>query len=102
MIPQRLTNPTVGLSPTMPLACAGTTIEPSVSVPRATAPRLAEVAAPEPELDPPGLRSSAYGFLQRPPRALQPLVDRGERKFAHSLMLVLASGTAPARRRRST
>ncbi len=58
MIPARLTRPSVGLMPTMPLAFEGQTIEPSVSVPMATAQRLAATAAPEPELEPQGLRSS--------------------------------------------
>jgi hypothetical protein len=75
MIPERLTNPTVGLIPTMPFADEGQTIEPSVSVPIAAAQRFAAMAAPEPELDPHGLRSRAYGFLVWPPRALQPLVE---------------------------
>ena len=38
---------------------AGETIEPSVSVPIATAQRLADTAAAEPELEPDGLRSMA-------------------------------------------
>src|SRR6185503_5730932 len=70
MMPDRLTSPTVGLSPTMPHKVDGDTIDPSVSVPTDTAQRLAEVAAPEPELDPEGLRSSEYGFRVRPPRPL--------------------------------
>ena len=59
MIPARLTRPSVGLIPTMPLICDGQMIEPSVSVPMAAAQRLAATAAPEPELEPHGLRSSA-------------------------------------------
>ena len=58
-MPARLTRPTVGLMPTMPFAVDGQTMEPSVSVPMAAAARLAETAAPEPELEPHGLRSSA-------------------------------------------
>ena len=57
MIPARLTSPTVGLMPTMPLADDGQTMEPSVSVPMAAAARLADTAVPEPELDPHGFRS---------------------------------------------
>jgi len=38
----------------------------------------------------------------RPPRALQPLVERGERMLAHSDRLVLPSTTAPASRSRAT
>ena len=59
MMPARLTSPTVGLIPTMPLFVDGQTIEPSVSVPTASGARLAETATPEPELEPHGLRSSA-------------------------------------------
>src|SRR2546425_3101216 len=97
-IPDRLTRPTVGLIPTIPFAVAGQTIEPSVSVPIATAERFAATATPEPELDPHGLRFSAYGFRTRPPRPLQPLVEWVERKFAHSLRFVLPRMTAPASR----
>src|SRR5512139_2757570 len=84
-MPDRLTSPIVGLSPTMPQQEAGETIEPSVSVPIAAAARLAATAAAEPELDPDGFRSRAYGFFVWPPRPLQPLVERVERKLAHSL-----------------
>jgi hypothetical protein len=59
MMPVRLTKPTVGFSPTTPLAEAGERIDPSVSVPTAAAHKLAATAAPEPELDPDGFRSSA-------------------------------------------
>src|SRR4051812_29984503 len=59
IIPERLAKPSVGLIPTKPLALDGQTTEPSVSVPIATAHRLADVPAPEPELDPQGLRSNA-------------------------------------------
>ena len=48
MMPVRLTSPTVGLIPTMPLLLEGLTIEPSVSVPMATAQRLAAGATPDP------------------------------------------------------
>jgi hypothetical protein len=58
MIPERLTSPTVGLIPTSPFAAEGQTIDPSVSVPTPIAARLAEMAAPVPELDPHGFRSS--------------------------------------------
>ena len=51
-------SPTVGLSPTIPLLLDGHTIDPLVSVPIASMQRFAETAAPEPELDPQGFRSS--------------------------------------------
>src|SRR6266705_3320301 len=98
IIPERLTKPTVGLRPTMPLNEAGERIAPSVSVPKATAHRLAATATAEPELEPDGLRSRAYGLQVWPPRALQPLVDREPRKLAHSLRLVFPRMTAPAAR----
>lgn len=59
MIPLRLSRPTVGLMPTIPLALDGQTMEPSVSVPTAAAHKFAETAAPEPELEPQGFRFNA-------------------------------------------
>ncbi|MNY72399.1 hypothetical protein D3C86_2109510 [compost metagenome] len=58
MTPLRLTNPTVGFMPTTPFIDAGQAMEPFVSVPTATAQRLAATATAEPELDPHGDRSS--------------------------------------------
>ncbi len=55
----RLTSPTVGLKPTMPLTPAGQVIDPSVSVPMVIGARLAAVAAPLPADEPQVLRSSA-------------------------------------------
>src|SRR6478752_4931311 len=100
MIPALEINPSVGLIPTRPFADDGQTTDPSVSVPTATAAKLAEVAAPEPELDPHGLRSSTYGLRHCPPRPLQPLDECVDRRFAHSLRFVLPSITAPASRSR--
>src|SRR5256886_17262358 len=98
IMPARLTRPSVGLMPTSPFAEDGQTTDPSVSVPIAAAHRLAATAAPEPELEPHGLRSSAYGFFVRPPRPLHPLLEWLERMVAHSLRLVLPKMTAPASR----
>src|SRR6201996_723757 len=89
IIPDRLHKPTVGFIPTIPFTDDGDTTEPSVSVPMATAHKLAATAVPEPALDPLGLRSNIYGLFVCPPRLLHPLVDRVERKLAHSLRLVL-------------
>src|SRR5580700_1293277 len=97
-MPLRLTRPTVGLMPASPFEEDGQTMEPSVSVPIPTAHKLADMPAPVPELEPQGLRSRAYGFLVRPPRPLQPLVEWLDRMFAHSLRLVLPRMTAPAAR----
>src|SRR5262249_60654988 len=102
MIPVRLTSPSVGLMPTRPQLFDGETIEPSVSVPTATAQRFAAAAVPEPELDPDALRSSAYGLRHCPPRPLQPEEACVDRKFAHSERLALPSRTAPASRSRLT
>src|SRR5438270_13439947 len=83
--PARLTRPTVGLIPTTPFSFAGQTMLPSVSVPIETAVKFDEAAAADPELDPQGLRSIAYGLWHWPPRPDQPLDEKKERKFAHSL-----------------
>src|SRR6185503_12910569 len=102
MMPERLTRPSVGLKPTRPQLLAGDTIEPSVSVPTVTAHRLAAAAAPEPELEPEGSRSRAYGLRHWPPRPLHPLEECVERKLAHSERFVLPRTTAPASRSRLT
>src|SRR5919199_27891 len=97
-MPLRLSSPIVGLMPTSALLFDGDTIDPSVSVPIATAQRLAAAATAEPELEPDGFRSSAYGFFVCPPRPLQPLDECVDRKLAHSLRFVLPMMTAPASR----
>src|SRR4249919_2154398 len=94
--PERLIKPSVGLMPHSPLFDEGDTIEPSVSLPTQPAARLADAAAPEPELEPLGFRSRTYGLRHCPARPVQPLDDCVERKFAHSLRFVLPSRTAPA------
>src|SRR6184192_2242623 len=86
--PARLVSPTVGLMPTTPFAFAGHTTLPSVSVPRETVAKFAEAAAPDPELEPQGLRLMPYGLFVCPPRPDHPLIDSNERKFAHSDRLV--------------
>src|SRR5215470_14997242 len=96
--PARLVSPTVGLMPTTLLTLPGQTMLPSVSEPNDTAVKLADTAAAEPELDPQALRSSEYGLLVSPPRPDHPLVEKKERKFAHSERLVLPRMTAPPAR----
>jgi hypothetical protein len=54
----RLTRPSVGLMPTIPVVPEGHTIEPSVSVPIATCARDAATPAAEPLEEPQALRSS--------------------------------------------
>src|SRR5579863_9338233 len=98
IIPARLIRPRVGLIPTIPFADDGHTIDPSVSDPTAAAHKLADTAAPDPELDPQGLRSNAYGLCVCPPRPLHPLEECDDRKFAHSLKFVFPSSSAPESR----
>src|SRR4051794_25833060 len=102
MIPERPQRPTVGLMPTRPFIDDGQITDPSVSVPIPTVAKSDAMPAPVPELDPQGFRSSAYGLFVWPPRPLHPLLDRVERKFAHSLKFVLPMMTAPPAMSRST
>src|SRR5260370_42611732 len=95
MTPDRLTRPSVGLIPTMPQQVDGETIDPSVSVPMATAQRLAATATAEAEPDPDGGRSGAYRVRPCPPRPLPPLADRVARKFAHPEGFPFPSHRAP-------
>ena len=81
-----------------PLEFAGETMLPSVSLPSETAVKLADAAAADPELEPLGLRSMAYGLLHWPPRPLHPLDEKKERKLAHSLSVVFPRITAPPAR----
>src|SRR5215472_10049638 len=97
-MPDRLTRPIVGLSPTIPQLFEGLTIEPSVSVPIASGASPAATATPEPELEPDGLRPEPYGFTACPPSVDHPLVECVARKLAHSDRLALPSTTAPAAR----
>ena len=60
-MPARLTRPTVGLMPTMPLTEDGQMIDPSVSVPMATVTKPAATAAAGPELEPQALRREHVG-----------------------------------------
>src|ERR1700749_466574 len=101
-MPDRLRSPSVGLMPTTPQALDGETIDPTVSVPTASGAKPADTPAAGPELDRDGLRSSGYGFAVSPPSVDQPLVERVDRKFAHSDMLAFARMIAPAARSRVT
>src|SRR5262249_23668405 len=78
-MPARLVSPTVGFSPTTPLAFAGQTMLPSVSVPNDTAVKFDDTAAPEPELDPHGFLLMPYGLFVCPPRPDHPLMDSNDR-----------------------
>src|SRR5687768_763325 len=96
IIPDLLHKPTVGFIPTNPLIEDGQPIDPSVSVPIPIAHKFAATAVPVPELEPHGFRSRIYGFLVCPPLLLQPLLERVDLKFAHSLKFVFPRRTAPA------
>src|SRR5919199_5831704 len=61
--PVRGTTPGVLRMPTRLQNDDGTRIDPPQSVPIPTAPRFAATAVPVPALEPPGSRSSAYGFF---------------------------------------
>src|SRR5690349_17548488 len=98
IMPERGTSPRVGLMPTIPHVDEGQITEPSVSVPTPITAKLAAIAEPVPDDEPHGLRSRMYGLCVWPPRPDQPLDECSERKFAHSLKLVLPSKTAPAAR----
>src|SRR5580698_7025550 len=101
-MPAAGTAPTVGLMPATPLSEAGQVIDPSVSVPMASGAKPAAKAAPEPDEEPPGLRSKAHGLPVRPPTADQPDVERTERMLAHSDRFVVPMTMAPASRSRPT
>src|ERR1700751_1139795 len=94
--PARLVRPNIGLIPTTPMLFAWPKVEPSVSAPTDPAAKLAETAAPEPELEPEGFVSMIWGLLHCPPRPDQPLVAGEPRQYAHSLSVVLPMMTAPA------
>src|SRR5258708_38975339 len=98
----RLTNPTVGFSPTTPLIAAGQVIDPSVSVPIAASTSPAATAAALPDDEPQGSRSSANGFRVCPPTPLQPEIDALDRMLAHSDKCVVPRITAPAAPSRAT
>src|SRR3954471_140490 len=98
----RLTSPTVGLNPTMPLIAAGQGIDSSGSVPIAAGTMPEATAAPLPDEEPQGLRLSACGLRVWPPTALQPEIELFDLMFAHSDRLVLPRITAPAARSRAT
>src|SRR5256714_13427527 len=97
MMPAWLTTPTVGLIPTTPLALEGLMIEPSVSGPMARAANPAATPAPDPELEPLGVRSSTCGLLVWRPRTLHPALERLDRMLAHSLRFSLPIRTAAPR-----
>ena len=101
-MPDRLTRPSVGFTPTTPQELDGDTIDPSVSVPTASGASPAATATPEPELDPDGFRPTPRGLTAWPPSVDHPLLECVDRKFAHSDRLALPRMIAPAARSRPT
>src|SRR4051794_41861575 len=77
MMPARLSRPTVGLMPTIPVVEAGHTNNPSVSVPTAPRPKLADTTPAESELEPQGFPASAKGDPDWPPPAPPPPGEDG-------------------------
>jgi hypothetical protein len=57
--PRMSIRPRLGLSPTMPLAAAGTRPDPAVSVPRLNGTTPSATATADPELDPPEIRAGS-------------------------------------------
>src|ERR1700674_2648873 len=90
-MPRMLTRPYVGFRPTMPQHAAGPQMEPPVSLPVAPGQKDAATAAPDPPLDPPGTRSSAYGLRVAPYHGLL-VVEPA----ANSWVLPLPISTVPA------
>src|SRR5688500_2232834 len=80
-MPWRLTRPYVGFIPTTPQSAAGLRIDPDVSPPVAAIRSPAASAAPEPLLDPPGVRERSQGLVASanspPPTGLPPNENSG-------------------------
>src|SRR5262249_30106932 len=91
MIPERLTVPYVGRSPTIPHSAAGCLIEPPVSEPSAHGASPPATAAAEPPEEPPGTRVGSHGLCDGPHAEFS--VDE---PIANSSMFVLPSTGSPA------
>jgi hypothetical protein len=85
------------LSPTRPQHAAGIRIEPPPSLPWAIGTIPAATAAPDPPLDPPGVRSGTQGLAVGPKRR-----DSVVGRIPFSGSVVLPTITNPASRRRRT
>src|SRR5450755_1481583 len=91
--PARLIRPVVTRRPKRLLNAAGIRIDPPVSSPIPTSPKLAATPAAVPALEPPDSRAGAYGFL------VWSVTDDDENQpAAKSHIAVLARITAPASR----
>jgi hypothetical protein len=85
--------PRVGLRPTRPQHNAGIRIEPPPSEAWAKGAMRAAIAAPEPPLEPPGVRLTSQGLRQTPSASGSVTGAR-----PNSGVLVLATNTSPALR----
>ena len=65
-MPRTGTRPEVARSPMQPFSEPGMRIEPPVSVPSVSTASSAAIAAPEPPLEPPGMREVSQGLRQGP------------------------------------
>ena len=70
VMPRIEMRPWVGRRPAMPVSAAGMRTEPPVSVPRAASAMSAATAAPEPPLEPPGMRAGFQGLRHWPATGL--------------------------------
>src|SRR6266550_5801360 len=93
----RLRRPFVGFSPVTPQKCAGIRIEPPVSEPSAAGTSRAATADPEPDDEPPVIRSGFQGLRTWPVWTLCPVGPN-----ANSTMLSAPTRKAPAASRRAT
>ena len=87
----------LGLKPTRPHSAAGMRTEPPVSVPMAISHMPSATATAAPADEPPGTRARSRGLPGVPKCGLAPMPEK-----ANSVMLVLATITAPAARNRRT
>ena len=94
-MPRFETRPKVVRSPTTPFSEPGMRTEPPVSVPSETGTSSAATAAPEPPLEPPGMRERSQGLRQGPVCSFCEVAPK-----ASSCMVSLPTSTAPAACRR--
>jgi hypothetical protein len=97
MCPVEGTRCSVGLSPYIPQKCAGTRIEPPMSLPTSSGERPAATAAALPPLLPPQVRVWSHGFVVRPNTGLFVC-----QSVARSARFDLPMMMAPAPRKRAT
>src|SRR5580693_888440 len=74
-VPVGSIRPAEVFSPTSSSLVEGTRIDPPVSPPMANIAKLADTAAPGPELDPPGVTRGSYGLSVRPYESEMPLYE---------------------------